>query len=126
RRRCAICAPRSPVRCLSSVARRDRGAPPPGRIMLAYSTPSATPQAPRTPDRRRTRCSRPEGRVGMPADCRGLAVTASSADEAELLDATVHAYLSNDPGTGELLGKLMLRAPEMPMAHCLRGFLLNL
>lgn len=62
----------------------------------------------------------------MPADCRGLAVTASSADEAELLDATVHAYLSNDPGTGELLGKLMLRAPEMPMAHCLRGFLLNL
>lgn len=62
----------------------------------------------------------------MPADCRGLVVTASDAAGVDLLDATVHAYLSNDPGTGELLGKLVLEAPEMPMAHCLRGFLLNL
>lgn len=62
----------------------------------------------------------------MPNDCRGLAVTASSPAQVEALDATVHAYLSNDPATGEMLGRLVAEAPDMPMAHCLRGFLLNL
>ena len=57
----------------------------------------------------------------MHADCRGLPLTAASADAVAAFDATVDAYLGLARDTGDRLKATLKADPAMPLAHVLRG-----
>ncbi len=62
----------------------------------------------------------------MLTDSRGLPVTAATESAVVCFDRTVDGYLSSDPETPVRLAETLAADPEMPMAHTLRGYLLNL
>jgi tetratricopeptide (TPR) repeat protein len=62
----------------------------------------------------------------MALDCRGLELTAASNAAAAAYDRTVRAYLAFARDTGEHLKAALKADPEMPMAHCLKGYFFQL
>jgi len=56
----------------------------------------------------------------------GLLFTCSDPDATAYFDRTVKGYLAFNNDTGGLLKGLMKSHPEMPMAHCLRGYFMML
>ena len=62
----------------------------------------------------------------MPTDIRGLRLTAASQEAADAYDRTIEAYLASGPETADLLAATLAADPDMPMAHVLRGYLMNL
>src|SRR5262245_1654334 len=62
----------------------------------------------------------------MPQDCRGLEITAASDTAVAAYDRTVAAYLAFARDTGEHLKGAFKADPEMPMAHCLKGYFFQL
>lgn len=62
----------------------------------------------------------------MPKDCRGLEMTAASDAAAEAYDRTIRAYLAFARDTGDRLKEVYKTDPDMPMAHCLKGYFFQL
>jgi tetratricopeptide (TPR) repeat protein len=60
------------------------------------------------------------------SDALGNAVTASSSESVALLDDTVTAYLGFRTDTGDRLKALFAAAPDLVLAHCLRGYFMML
>ena len=59
-------------------------------------------------------------------DVRDLLLTARDEAAVAAYDATVEEYLSSGPAILDRLNATLAADPEMPMAHVLRGFLMNL
>jgi tetratricopeptide (TPR) repeat protein len=59
-------------------------------------------------------------------DCRGLAVTADSAEAVQHIDATVAAYLGLRRDTGEHLKQTLTADPALLLAQCARGYFMLL
>jgi len=59
-------------------------------------------------------------------DCRGLEISAASAEAVEAFDETIVAYLGLRPETGILLKRTFEADPDMVMAHCLKGYFFHL
>ena len=62
----------------------------------------------------------------MPKDCRGLEIAAAGDAAVAAYDGTVRAYLAFARDTGEHLKAVFKADPEMPMAHCLKGYFFQL
>lgn len=62
----------------------------------------------------------------MAQDCRGLELTTASAEAVAAYDRTVGAYLAFARDTGEHLKATLKADPDMPMAHCLKGYFFQL
>jgi len=62
----------------------------------------------------------------MFADQRGLQITAASEDAVAAFDQTIEAYLGLRQDTGPLLKSTFQSDPEMPLAHCLKGYFFKL
>ncbi len=62
----------------------------------------------------------------MPKDCRGLELTAASDAAAGQFDRTLRAYLAFARDTGEHLKATLKADPDMPMAHCIKGYFFQL
>ncbi len=60
------------------------------------------------------------------ADKRGHAVTAASAEAVAALDATLTAYCGFELTTGDRLKETLAADPDMPLAHCTKGYFLQL
>ena len=59
-------------------------------------------------------------------DCRGLELSAASIEAVQAFDETITAYLGLRPDTGDKLKAIFEADPEMPMAHCLKGYFFHL
>ena len=59
-------------------------------------------------------------------DCRGLPATAASADAVRLYDEAIEAYLGFGRDIGDKLKAALESDPDMPLAHCTRGYFLML
>ena len=59
-------------------------------------------------------------------DLRGLPLTTADTQAAAAYDRTIEEYLSSGPAILDRLQETLAADPEMPMAHALRGFLMNL
>jgi tetratricopeptide (TPR) repeat protein len=64
--------------------------------------------------------------MGIYPDQRGLMVTAESAAVLELFDRTIEHFLGLKADTGDCLKAVFEAEPEMPMAHCLKGYFMKL
>jgi tetratricopeptide (TPR) repeat protein len=62
----------------------------------------------------------------MPKDCRGLETTAASDVAVAAYDRTIRAYLCFARDTGDRLKEVYKADPDMPMAHCLKGYFFQL
>ncbi len=62
----------------------------------------------------------------MPKDCRGLDMTAAGDAAVEAYDYTIRAYLAFARDTGDRLKAVYKADPDMPMAHCLKGYFFQL
>jgi len=62
----------------------------------------------------------------MPKDCRGLEMTAASDAAVAAYDRTVAAYLAFARDTGDQLKAVYDADPDLPMAHCLKGYFFQL
>jgi len=62
----------------------------------------------------------------MPKDCRGLETTAASDAAVAAYDRTIRAYLCFARDTGDQLKAVYKADPDMPMAHCLKGYFFQL
>jgi len=62
----------------------------------------------------------------MWTDVRGLELSAAGEAAARHYDETIEAYLGFRRDTGERLKRTFAADPEMPMAHCLRGYFMQL
>jgi tetratricopeptide (TPR) repeat protein len=62
----------------------------------------------------------------MPKDCRELEMTAASDAAVEAYDRTIRAYLCFARDTGDRLKAAYKADPDMPMAHCLKGYFFQL
>ncbi len=62
----------------------------------------------------------------MPKDCRGLEMTAASAEAVAAYDRTIRAYLAFARDTGDCLKAVYAVDADMPMAHCLKGYFFQL
>jgi tetratricopeptide (TPR) repeat protein len=68
----------------------------------------------------------PRREPSMPKDCRGLETTAASDAAVEAYDRTIRAYLGFARDTGDRLKAVYKADPDMPMAHCLKGYFFQL
>ncbi len=59
-------------------------------------------------------------------DQRGVAYTAASQEAVDYFDATISEYVHFGTETGARLKETFAADPEFPMAHCLRGYFLQL
>lgn len=59
-------------------------------------------------------------------DQRGVPVTAVGTDAVDALDRTIDAYLGFRRDAGDRLKETLAADPDMPMAHCLRGYFFHL
>ena len=62
----------------------------------------------------------------MHADCRGLAITAASAEAAQRYDRVIDGYLAFSRDTGAYLKEALTADPAMPLALCTRGYFFKL
>ncbi|MDA0998515.1 MAG: tetratricopeptide repeat protein [Proteobacteria bacterium] len=58
----------------------------------------------------------------MPKDCRGLGITAASAEAAAAFDRTVRSYLAISKDSAPDLKATLGLDPEMPMEHIMKGY----
>jgi tetratricopeptide (TPR) repeat protein len=64
--------------------------------------------------------------MGMIDDVRGYPVTAATPEAVQRLDHSVEGYLGFRADTGDRLKEALASDPEMPLAHCLRGYFMLL
>jgi len=62
----------------------------------------------------------------MHKDARGLAVTAANAEAVRHFDDTIEGYLGFTNDIGDRLKRVFAADPDMPLAHCLKGYFFQL
>ncbi|HAA92539.1 MAG TPA: tetratricopeptide repeat-containing protein [Rhodospirillaceae bacterium] len=60
------------------------------------------------------------------SDCRGVPLSAESDDALAAFDETVAHFMGLRADTGDVLKSVFEADPEMPMAHCLKGYFMKL